>query len=235
MPAGAGGAGGVAFSRVLETIGRAIVAGELPAGHSDTVEGLQQRTEASRSIVREATRVLVSLGLLSAGRRVGLEVLPPDRWNVLDPAVIRWRLDSPGRSAQIDELRDLRLAVEPEAARLAASRRSTAEAAAITAAGRAVGEAGAAGARDATTYLAADRRLHGLVLVASGNAMFVRLRAVIDAALTERALHERAALPPDPHDVGLHVELADAVAAGEPAAAAALMREIVLRTQAPPA
>lgn len=126
--------GGQAFSRVLETIGRAIVSGELPPGHVDTVEGLGQRTGASRSIVREATRVLVSLGLVSAGRRVGLTVLGRDRWDVLDPAVIRWRLDSPDRERQVDELRALRLAIEPEAAR-------------------------------------------------SNDAMFVRLRSVIDAAL----------------------------------------------------
>lgn len=223
-----GGAGGGAFARVLETIGRAIVAGDLPPGHVDTVEGLGEQTGVSRSIVREATRVLVSLGLLSAGRRVGLQVLPRDRWNVLDPAVIRWRLDSADRTAQVDELRDLRLAIEPEATRLAAGRRSGAQATAIAEAARALDAA--AGSQGSNAYLDADQHLHGLVLVASGNAMFMRLRSVIDAALTERALHERAELPPEPHDVALHVEMAAAVAAGEPARAAALMRKIILRT-----
>jgi DNA-binding FadR family transcriptional regulator len=220
--------GGPAFTRVLETVGRAVVRGELEAGHVDTVEGIGLRTGASRSIVREATRVLVSLGLLSAGRRVGLTVLGRQRWDVLDPAVIRWRLDSPDRDRQIDELRDLRLAVEPEAARSAASRRSAAQARSIVEAGLTLVEA--ASTADPRDYLEADQRLHGLVLTASGNTMFVRLRAVIDAALAERALHERAALPPDPVDVRLHGEMAAAVASGDSSVAASLMREIVART-----
>lgn len=219
-------AGGAAFARVLETIGRDIVRGGLETGRSDTVEGIGDRTGASRSIVREATRVLVSLGLLSAGPRVGLRVLPPECWNALDPAVIRWRLDSPGRARQIDELRDLRLAIEPEAARLAAERRTGVQAAALVAAARTL-----AGAHGATEYLAADQLLHGLVIASSGNTMFARLGSVVDAALEERAMHERAALAVEPHDSMLHVSLADAIAEADPSAAADLMREIVLRTE----
>ena len=46
------------FDLVLDSVGLAIVRGDLPAGHSDTIDGLIVRTGASRSIVREATRVL---------------------------------------------------------------------------------------------------------------------------------------------------------------------------------
>lgn len=90
-----------AFERVLHTLGRAIVDGVLPAGHADTIEGLVQRTGASRSVVREASRVLGALGMLSAGRRVGLVILGPEHWDVLDPLVVRWRLVGPDSDAQL--------------------------------------------------------------------------------------------------------------------------------------
>src|SRR5690606_10836635 len=47
-----------AFERALEQLGTEIVAGTLPADATDTIEGFMARTGASRSVVREVTRVL---------------------------------------------------------------------------------------------------------------------------------------------------------------------------------
>lgn len=226
-----------AFERALDQLGRAIVVGELPAGHADTVDGLVARTGASRSVVREVTRVLTSLGMLSAGRRVGLRVLAPVHWDTLDAQVVRWRLAGPGIAAQLTELRALRLAIEPAAA--AAAARAVGERPVAAPAGReallALEQAvaamqAAASAPDAAEFLAADRALHTNVLDLSGNAMFIRLGAVIEEGLRDRALRERVGLPPEAHDLALHLEVARAVAAGEPAAAEAAMREIIERT-----
>ncbi|MFS2032120.1 hypothetical protein ACEN85_18700 [Curtobacterium sp. CT11-45] len=99
------------FDRVLDGLGAAIVDGSLPTAHRDSIDGFVTRTGSSRSIVREAVRVLVGLGLLSAGRRVGLRVLPASEWDVLDPRVIGWRLAGPERGGVLGELRALRRAV----------------------------------------------------------------------------------------------------------------------------
>lgn len=228
------------FDSALDTLGRAIVIGELPAEHADTIEGLVARTGASRSVVREATRVLATLGMLTAGRRVGLRVLPFEHWDTMDPLVVRWRLRSTGRDKQIEELRELRRAIEPEAAALAARRVSRGEISdwareALAQADqqlRAVATVpdGATGPGDAAAYLHADSLLHARVLALSANAMFIRLQAVIEESLRERALHERIDLTPDPHDVDLHGEVVQRIQAGEPSAAAETMREIVERT-----
>lgn len=226
-----------AFERALGQLGREIVDGELPAGHADTVDGLVVRTGASRSVVREVTRVLTSLGMLSAGRRVGLRVLAPEHWDTLDAQVVRWRLAGPDPAAQLTELRALRLAIEPAAAADAA--RAVGERPVAALAGReallaleqaAVMVQAAASASDPAEFLAADSALHTAVLSLSGNAMFIRLGAVIEEGLRDRALRERAGLPPEAHDLALHLEVARAVAAGEPAAAEAAMREIIERT-----
>lgn len=227
-----------AFERALDQLGRAIVVGELPAGHADTVDGLVVRTGASRSVVREVTRVLTSLGMLSAGRRVGLRVLAPEHWDTLDAQVVRWRLAGPDAAAQLTELRSLRLAIEPAAAADAA--RAVGERPVAALAGpdvlRALEQAAAvmqaaASASDAAEFLAADRALHTAVLALSGNAMFIRLGAVIAEGLRDRALRERAGLPPEAHDLALHLEVARAVAAGDPTAAESAMREIIERTR----
>ena len=247
-----------AFARALDQLGRAIVSGELPTGHADTVDGLVSRTGASRSVVREVTRVLTSLGMLSAGRRVGLRVLGPEQWNTLDAQVVRWRLAGPDAACQLAELRALRLAIEPaaaaQAARVAGAARepsgagvrevgadeaagATGETEAEPASGLAMLQAAAAALNaaasdpDPTAFLEADRALHTAVLDLSGNAMFIRLGAVIEEGLRNRALHERAGLVPEPHDLDLHLEVARAIGAGESVAAGEAMRRIIERTQ----
>lgn len=236
-----------AFERTLDQLGHEIVSGVLPAGHADTIDGLVERTGASRSVVREVTRVLGAVGMLSAGRRVGLRILPLEQWDTLDADVIRWRLDGPDSHVQTAELRALRLALEPAAAHAAAlsvgesageSAGELAEEdradglAALAAAARAMQVAAESPdpAADPTDFLQADRALHSAVLALSANSMFTRLRTVIDEGLRDRALRERAGLAPDPVDLALHVEVARAITAGDGPAAAAAMREIVERT-----
>ncbi|UEJ81211.1 FCD domain-containing protein [Brachybacterium halotolerans subsp. kimchii] len=228
------------FDRALDELGTAIVRGDLPAGHADTVEGLVGRTGASRSVVRESTRVLTALGMLSAGRRVGLRVRGREHWDVLDPLVIRWRLAGPERTTQIAELRALRRAVEPEAAAAAARRVAAGEATGVSL--RALEGAAAQmrqwagvgavpGVDGPDSFLAVDSALHAAVLALCDNAMFARLRTVIEESLRERALVERADLPPDPHDVDLHLQVARAIREGSAEDAARAMREIVVRTR----
>lgn len=196
-----------AYERVLEAVGPSIVSGELAPGAIDTVERIEARTGASRSIVREAVRVLVGLGLLRAGRRVGLTVCPREQWNVLDPRVIRWRLAS-DRDDQLLELRELRRAVEPEAARQACRRRTEQQAQELLAAAT---QLSSAAERGGAAFGAADAGLHRMILQASGNTLFVRLGSVIEEVLRDRAEGERAIARPAARDVELHVVLAQAV------------------------
>ncbi|WP_439689871.1 FadR/GntR family transcriptional regulator [Curtobacterium sp. SP.BCp] len=211
------------YDRVLDDLGSAVVHGAFGTDPV-SIDDLVVRTGASRSIVREAVRVLVGVGLLRARRRVGVVALPAAEWDVLDPRVVGWRLTGPDRQVALHELRALRRAVEPAAAAAAASATGDADGleALLASADRL---AAAAGPDDAATFLQADRDLHRRVLDRSGNALFRRLHGVV-----ERALDERVGIGPDAHDVRLHGALARAVADGDPAAARAAMQEIVDRT-----
>src|SRR5665647_3315221 len=82
-------------ARVLDLLGLAVCAGDLASGSVVRIDQLQERYGVSRSVVREAIRVLASMGLVASRRRVGVQVLPATEWNLYDPQVIRWRLASP--------------------------------------------------------------------------------------------------------------------------------------------
>nr|WP_240978373.1 FCD domain-containing protein [Planctomonas sp. JC2975] len=209
----------------MDGLGLAIVGGDVPPGSDDTVDRIVERTGASRSVVREATRVLVSLGMLTAGRRVGLRVRPRDEWDLLDPQVIRWRLESPDREAQLADLLGLRLVVELEAAARAAAHSTPRETAELRATAQAL--AGATAARDRDGFFEADRRFHGTVLRLAGNAMLARLAGVVDEALRERVPDDHLRWSVASSGVELHSAVADAIAAGDSDGAARLMRRIV--------
>ncbi|MGW5028917.1 FadR/GntR family transcriptional regulator, partial [Streptomyces albidoflavus] len=77
--------GGGLHARVLERLGPAITEGQYPAGSVLRTDELAQRYEVSRSVMREAVRVLESMHLVASRRRVGVTVLPAEEWNVYDP------------------------------------------------------------------------------------------------------------------------------------------------------
>jgi DNA-binding FadR family transcriptional regulator len=221
---------GSAYARALDAVGSAIVSGAWPAGRAETVDGLVASTGVSRSIVREVTRELAAAGLLAASPRVGLTAQPRSGWDLLDRRVVRWRLRVGDRGLQLRELRQLRVAVEPEAAALAARRRPDAEVAVLRESAAAL--LAADGAGDEAAFLAADQRFHRALMRASGNATLAALSALIDEVLEDRALVERHGLGASPVDAALHVEVAAAVADGSAADARSGMRSIVERTGA---
>jgi DNA-binding FadR family transcriptional regulator len=209
---------------LLDELGRSVVAGERAVGSVLTVEELCTTYAVSRSVAREAVRVLESMGLLVARRRVGSTVQPRERWNVFDPRVIRWRLAGSDRGAQLASLSELRLGIEPVAAALAAARatpeqcRALAVAAADMAVHRRAGEI--------ELYLGADTLFHTTLLEASGNEMLRALHEVVAEVLAGRT-HHGMLTDPRAEAVALHDDVARAVRLGDGVAAESAMRAII--------
>ncbi|MEV5767453.1 FCD domain-containing protein [Micromonospora sp. NPDC052213] len=196
-------------ARVLDHLGTAICGGELAAGAVLNIDELVERYAVSRSVVREVLRVLASIGFIETRRRVGVMIRPTNAWNVFDPQVIRWRLASSGRIAQLRSITELRTAVEPHAALLAASRVGHDEASDLVGLAAKMWAAGKAG--DEERFLRLDIEFHRRVLVASGNEMFVRLQELVAEVLTGR--HQHHLMPHHPHEqaLQLHAEVAQAI------------------------
>jgi DNA-binding FadR family transcriptional regulator len=209
---------------VLDTLGPAITAGEYPPGSVLRTDELARRFDVSRSVMREAVRVLESMHLVASRRRVGVIVQPASEWNVYDPQVIRWRLAGADRPRQLRSLTVLRSAVEPVAAGLAARHATPEQCSELTE--RALGMVANSRGHRLEQYLVHDVAFHRVILNASGNEMFARLGDVVAEVLAGRTHHEVMFEDPDPAAVTLHVRVAEAVREGDAARAEKLTREI---------
>jgi len=210
---------------VVDTLGVRIIDGTLATGATIFADSVAAEFGVGRSVVREALRVLESLGLVTATRRVGTRVMPSTAWNVYDPRVIAWRLSGSGEADQLRSLTELRFAVEPFAAELAAANASPeqgGELLHIAARMRTLGRSG-----DLDGFLELDQAFHGLVLEASGNEMFRHLDLAVAEVLRGRTT--LGLMPTHPHEEALqwHVDVADAIHGGRPAAARAAMENIM--------
>jgi DNA-binding FadR family transcriptional regulator len=217
-------------ARVLQRMGLAICGQEIPTGSIMKIEDIEREYGASRSVIREAVRVLESMGLVSSKRRVGVLVLKPSEWNLYDPQVIRWRLESSARITQLRSLTELRAAIEPEAARLAALRSPLSNASDLMGLAGQLWAAGEAGNQE--LFLALDTQFHALVLASSGNEMFAKLTTVVGEVLAGRTNY--GLMPQNPHSeaLQLHLDVASAIQRGAPDQAQQAMLGIMQRTLA---
>ena len=76
---------GALHGNLLIALGTSIVSGEYPAGQVLTLDGVSAQHGMSRSVAREAIRVLESMGMVESRRRVGITIQPADKGMSLIP------------------------------------------------------------------------------------------------------------------------------------------------------
>ncbi|RPF27028.1 FadR/GntR family transcriptional regulator [Georgenia muralis] len=217
----------VLFDQVLDRLGQELVDGVRAPGSVLTLADLEEEFAVSRTVVREAVRVLESLCMVRSQRRVGLTVRPREDWSVLDPQVIGWRLGGVAREEALRDLTELRIAVEPVAARLAARRASAQARSRLTELAERLAALGSAGRGDSADYLEADIEFHTLLLHASGNELLAALTDVVVEVLTGRTRLGLSPAVPVPGATHNHEEVARAVADGDHDAAERFARAVV--------
>jgi DNA-binding FadR family transcriptional regulator len=157
-----------------------IVSGQLKPGEPLPPEDeLTADFAASRTVLREAVRVLAAKGLVEARPKTGTRVRKREEWNILDPDVLSWRVAATHDAKLYEEMNEVRLAIEPIATRLAATRMTEEEIAAVEEAYLAMEE----GVSDQNAYLAADLRFHDRILAGSHNELLTHLGVVLRAVL----------------------------------------------------
>lgn len=172
-------AGSFAHYSVAQEIGRRIVSGDYPPGSILPNEAeWSEMFGTSRSVVREAIKMLMSKNLLVSRTKIGSRVEPRESWNHLDRDVLAWVSQSSRRADLMQSVQELRHIIEPEAAALAAERRSEDEMAQISAACREMGLAATLSQRTR-----ADRRFHQSILNATRNELLMPLGTMIDSSL----------------------------------------------------
>ncbi|MEC3981320.1 FadR/GntR family transcriptional regulator [Amycolatopsis sp. H20-H5] len=168
-------------ARIVDELGRLIVEGAFGTAQPIVPDDLGRRFSASRTVVREALRVLESKGMVTARPRVGTWTLPPEAWDAIDPDVIAWRVNGPDGPRHLRELHELRLTIEPQAARLATRHRRPDELAVMATAYERMADA--VDRRDEAAFSGADSEFHSALIRASGNALIAQLQGPVIAAL----------------------------------------------------
>lgn len=212
--------------QAVNEIGRRILAGDLRPGAIFTVEDLEHEFSASRTVIREALRVLAAKGLVDARPKRGTFVRPRDEWSLLDPDVLRWQFEKQEGTDFLGNLAEVRAIVEPAGARLAASRRTDDDLAELAESLELSGRPGAT----AEEVVAADIRFHRALLFATHNELLRQMEIVIETGLLSRDLlvHGQGTWA---DAVPAHRAVLDAVAARDEDAAEQAMRDLLDQAQ----
>lgn len=112
-------------TQIVNELGSKIVHGEIQPGTILTSDMLEAKYLVSRTVIREALRVLHDKGLTKARTKTGTIVLERTEWNLLDLDVLNWLQASGLSSELITDLEELRSTYEPGVVRIAAKRRGT--------------------------------------------------------------------------------------------------------------
>lgn len=214
--------------RLVHELGRRIVSGEIaPGALLPTESVLVTELGSGRSAVREALKVLTGKGLVRTRTKTGSIVLPETSWNLLDPDVLAWRYLNRPTDAQLDDLAGIRVALEPEAARLAARAKDRSGVAAVQAAYRRMEET----IDSPDEFIAADLDFHRAIVEAGGNQLLAQLSDLMWGAFaaarqvhTRNVRRNRRTLPG-------HRAVLDSVVARKGDDAAMLMRKLVTGAQ----
>lgn len=216
---------------VVQGIGRRIVRGELAAGEILPEQGeLSRMLGVSRTVIREATKVLAAKGLVESRSKRGTVILPRSAWRLLDPDVLAWLTEAGLDPEFLRSMFEVRRIIEPAVARLAAERATPEELAAIQASFEAM-----ASAHDEATYLDADVRYHALLVAATHNDHLVQLVAAFGPALQTglRVATRHGWEWPDflEYSIGPHREVFEAVIAHDAELAGQAMERLVIQSQ----
>jgi DNA-binding FadR family transcriptional regulator len=167
--------------QILDVLGGRIMSGHYaPGAWLPTEDHLAVELQVSRGPIREAVKVLAAKRLVTVRPRSGTVVSPRDEWNLLDPDVIRWRAACKDRR-MLGDLFQLRLMLEPHAARLAAESASAEQCARLVKAY--AGMRDSADSADTAAFVAYDVAFHLALLAATGNELLSHLAALLEPSL----------------------------------------------------
>jgi DNA-binding FadR family transcriptional regulator len=213
---------------VVGELGERIVRGELKPGEIlPAEEVLAARMAVSRTILREAIKVLSAKGLIESRPKIGTRVREERHWSQLDADVLAWRCASMPTDDFANKLMQMREIIEPAAAALAAGFATAEQILAIENAYREMDQAASV-----DEWSRADLQFHEAVLQATNNALLSSLFAVIETALAtyfvlsaRTAENFRYALPQ-------HQKVLNAIAKRQPSAARRAMQGMIADSNA---
>jgi GntR family transcriptional repressor for pyruvate dehydrogenase complex len=210
------------YEQVVEQLLGRIRAGDfLPGSRLPTERELGELFGVSRGVIREAIKVLITLGAVESRQGSGTFVAA-DLTPMVSRALVLSARPEPG---SLSDLMEMRAPLERFAARLAAERRSAAQSRAISLAATESNDAATRGDWDA--FGRADARFHTEIYEASSNPLLITVMSAI-REIQQNAVALVASVPGSmPIAAQQHLEIAAAIWNGDPDRAERLMSEHV--------
>lgn len=167
-------------SEVARELGRKIVSKNYqPGSLIEDEAALAEQYKVSRSVVRDAVKILVGKSLLEVRRGIGTRVKPRQMWGLFDDDVLAWSQSAPPDPATLKKLMEVRKTFEPKAARWAAERGSHENHAEIQLAMTGMVE----NESSLEEFLKSDARFHRAILRATENEFLIALEGLVFAGL----------------------------------------------------
>jgi DNA-binding FadR family transcriptional regulator len=186
---------------------------------------LMEQFQVSRTVLREAMKTLGGKGLIQAKARIGTRVRPRADWNLFDADVLIWHAKSGFDADFLMYLGEMRLALEPEAAALAAQRRTPLQLQHLYAWVEKMG----ADDVSAAEFVRADLQFHLAVAGAAANPFLRSISTLIEVALVNMLTISSPVEDPVQHaqSVAAHRAIADAIARRDSNQARQAMRVVI--------
>lgn len=216
--------------QVTRAIALRILRGALTGSGDSTTEGeLCREFGVSRTVVREAVKVLSAKGLLEVRAKTGIRVRPRSDWNLLDPSLLTWQAEVGVDDTFVRNLCHVRLILEPPTAAAAAIEATDEERQQILDALHQMEE----GTDDFAKFSEGDSIFHQSISRATHNDLLIQVnRIVFDALRVPRSLHrdrhghEKAVAALD-----LHRDVAEAIARRDSLEAHQAMIRLIKRAE----
>jgi DNA-binding FadR family transcriptional regulator len=209
---------------IARDLGILIVSGRYRPGEVLNNEvAASDRLLVSRTAYREALRTLAAKGLVESRTKTGTRVSPRESWHLLDPDVLSWIFEFEPEDELLASLFELRRIVEPEAAALAAERRTDAQLQQMAEALKEMAKHTLATEEGRV----ADQNFHSALLAASRNPFLVSLTSGVGAAIAWTTVFKQRNSPLRRDPIPDHQRVYDAVAASDTAAAHKAMADLV--------
>lgn len=196
-----------------------------PGANMPSEPELIERFQVSRTVMREVMKTLAAKGFVISKTRVGTRVRDPVHWNYFDADVLAWRVRLGLDDEFMKSLTEVRLALEPAAAALAARRRAPTDIARLKACVRQMARTG----HTRQSFTEVDLDFHLAIGGASGNPLMRSMASVIETALVASFAHSSPADDAVDHQatVNGHAAIVDAIEAGDEQGAAEAILKVI--------
>ena len=166
----------------------------------------------SRSVIRDAVKILVGKGLLEVRRGIGTKVRNRLEWGILDNDVLAWHQSAPPNRKFLMQLHEFRLVIEPKAAQLAARNGMADDYKSIEEAIHKMRET----VDSSEAFVEADANFHRLILLATDNEFLSAMDGIIFTSLLSSIRLTNQDAKQNEASLSLHQDVADSIFAKKP-------------------